>query len=278
MSVTDPADQVQPDQGQGEGQQQTDPPYAEYLNRIPEEARGVAEEAFKGWDADVTRRFQEASEYRKQWEPYEGVKQYDPEAVQNALAFYQAAANNPQAIKDWYEQQYAPAHNLQTQPEPAQPSQPAQQDQFGQEQYGMFDQGQQLQQLLEQQLSPLQQQLEQLSSWRQQQEEATQLARGQQVIDQQIAELKDKHGAEFNQEWVEVRANHYVDTDPENAIPRAWADYQALVNQIQKQAFQSKADAPAPAESGGVPDVNPPKIRTLKEAEQYALAQLRGQT
>ena len=43
-----------------EGQGQS--PYHDYLERIPEDARGVAEEAFRAWDANTTRQFQEAAQ------------------------------------------------------------------------------------------------------------------------------------------------------------------------------------------------------------------------
>src|ERR1035437_4782758 len=69
---------VQPPEGQGD--QSNSSPYAEYLDRLPEEVRGDVEPVFRDWDAQTTRKFQDAAKYRKQWEPLEqtGVSQRDP--------------------------------------------------------------------------------------------------------------------------------------------------------------------------------------------------------
>jgi hypothetical protein len=45
------------------------PRTGEYLDRLPEEMRGDVEPIFKEWDANVTKRFQEAAEFRKTMEP-----------------------------------------------------------------------------------------------------------------------------------------------------------------------------------------------------------------
>jgi len=274
LSFTDPtADPVQPDPGQGEPGT-SDAPYAEYLNRIPEDARGQVEPIFKEWDANTTRRFQEHSEYRKTWEPYEqaGVQQHNPESVQWALQFLQAAETNPQAIQQWFDA-YAQERGL----TPAQAAEQVAQDPgtFG-DPYG--DQSQQLSELLKQQLSPLQQQLEQMTQWREQQETAVREQEAQRFIHGQMDELRSKHPSEFTKEaegYVEAFLSKYIESDPRNAVPRAWADYQTLVNEISKQVLQPKADAPAAPESGGAPDVTPKPIKTLKEAEAVALARLR---
>lgn len=272
MSFTDPnADPVQPEGQGGEGQG-GNPAYADYLNRIPEEARGAAEEAFKAWDANTTQKFQEASEFRKSWEPYEqaGVNQYDPEAVQWALQFMQASQQNPQSIQSWYEA-YAKEHGL-TQAEAQQ-----QQPEPTLDEYGSYD-AQGLKSLLEQQLNPIQQEIQAMAQYREQQEQQARDMEAKSFIDNQMSELKSKHPDDFKdnsdygpEKMIDRFAARYIETDPMNAVPRAFADYQAFRNEIQKTSWQSAADRPAPAESGGMPNGAPEKM-TWKQAGEQARA------
>lgn len=263
MSFNDP--EVQPEDGQG--QESQDAPYSEYLNRIPEELRGDVEPIFREWDANVTRMRQDDVAQRQSWQPYEqiGVNKFSPEDVQWALQFRQAV-EDPQAIKEWYES-YARDQGLIQQ-------QPQEQESFS---YDEYDPNAQMQKLLQEQLGPISQQLEQLSSWRQQQESARAEAEAEQYIDQQIADLRSKHGDEVKRELLDGFVAKYIESDPQNAVPRAWADYEALRNQIQKETLQSKVDAPAPAESGGVPNSVPDTDNSLKTANQRALEILRSE-
>jgi hypothetical protein len=266
MSALD--ETVQPDEGQGEPVT-SDAPYAEYLNRIPEELRAQVEPIFKEWDGNTTRKFQEASEYRKQWEPYEqvGVGRTTPEAVDWALQFYRAL-ENPQAIQQWYDA-YAQENGLTQQQAAEQQQQAPPADQtFADYQDPSITQA--LERSLQQHMSPIQQQLEKLSNWQQQQELQGREQAAMRVIEGQLSELQTKHGDEFNREWVDKFVANYIESDPHNAVHRAWDDYQNMVNQISKSALQSKVDAPAPAESGGVPNVAPEEIKTMAQAAEQA--------
>jgi hypothetical protein len=262
-----PVDGAQPDEGQGTPA--TDAPYAEYLNRIPEQVRGDVEPVFKDWDANVTRKFQEHSEYRKGWEPYEqiGVNQFSPDEVSWALQFRQAL-ENPQAIQQWYEA-YAQQNGLTVEQAQAETAQ------FLDGSYQDPDTANLIQKQLEQALGPIQQQLEQITGWREQQELAAREQQAMRMIEGQINELKARHGDEFNEKAVEQLVAQYIDTDPQNAVSRAWADYQALVNQISAGVLKSKAQAPSTPETGGAADGAPEPIRSLADANRIALEQIR---
>lgn len=273
MSALD--ETVQPDDtGQGDAVI-SDAPYAEYLNRIPEELREQVEPVFKEWDGNTTRKFQEASEYRKQWEPYEkvGVSRTSPEAVDWALQFYRAL-ENPQAIQQWYDA-YAQENGLTPQQAAEQQSQqqPPGEQLFADYQDPSITQA--LERQLQQHLSPIQQQLEKFSSWQQQQETQAREQAAMNVIEGQLGDLEKKHGDQFNREWVDKFVANYIESDPHNAVHRAWDDYQNMVNQISKSALQSKVDAPAPAESGGIPNVAPEEIKTMAQAAEQARAIIR---
>ena len=270
METDETTEPVQSEEVEDQGGDGHDAPYREYLDRIPEEARDEAEEAFKAWDADTTRKFQEASEYRKNWEPYEqsGINQFPVEDVQWMVQFRQAL-DDPQAVKQWYES-YAQQAGLATD-EPAKPQ--AEQgvpfDEF------MGADPQQLQNLLKQELTPLQQQVEQFAEWRQQQEYAQRVSMAEAQIESQLEEIKAQHPDQFNREAIENFAGKYVNTDPEHAVQRGFADWQKVVAQIERDALQGKADAPAPAEAGGVAAATPEAPSTLEEANKQALERIR---
>jgi hypothetical protein len=266
--MTEPDDTVQPDAGQGEPV--ADAPYAEYLNRIPEELRGQVEPIFKEWDGNTTRKFQEASEYRKGWEPYEqvGVNRHDPAAVEWALQFY-SALENPKAIKDWYGD-YQQQH-------PELQEQQAVQQQQSPDAFEFQDPSvQAYEEKMKALLAPMQQELDANRQWRETQAQQTREQDALRYIEGQIGELKEKHGAEFNEQAVEQLIPQYIETDPRNAVQRAWADYQSLVNQIQKDVLQSKVKQPAAAESGGLPDVAPEEVKTMSRAGEITREILRN--
>ena len=273
MSYTDPsADVVQPE-GQGDEGEVGSPPYADYLTRIPEEARGAAEEAFKDWDARTTQRFQEAADLRKTWEPYQeaGVNRYDPQAVQWALNFMEASQANPGAVKEWYEQ-YATENGLQSAEPPPDPTAEYQPyDEYGNQQG--------FEQALQSALGPIQSQLEGLTQFQQQAEQQAAEAEAMQYVDGQLSELRDRHPDAFKdtgpygaEQMVTRLLPHYIDTDPLNAVPRAFDDYRAIVGQIEKNALQPKVDAAPPALGGGAINGAVEESKTLGDASERAKA------
>lgn len=262
MSVTDPTpDPVQPDEGQGG--QGSEAPYAEFLNRVPEEVRPQVEPIFKEWDGQVTRRFQDASDYKKTWEPYEqlGISQVPPEEMQWHLSFRDALMNNPQAVVDWAKE-FAQENNISLE----QAVQEAQQQDPGLDEFGSFDQ-----QALQTHLAPLQQQMEQITAYIEQQRQQAALSNAQQQIEKQLDELKAAHPNEYVREEVELFLDRHRDKGLQ-AVPAAFADAQKWKAQHQKQFLASKADVPPGAEHGGGADGSVEPAKTLQEAKEQAMA------
>ena len=255
-------DGVQPDEGQGA--QTQDSPWAQYLDRFPEEARDVASEVFKEWDGNVTKRFQDASQFRQQMEPFAPLLTgRQAEEIEWGLQFRDAALNNPQAVKEWFEG-YAQEHGL-TQ---------AEQDQLEQDVLTDPD----LTQALQTQLGPLQQQVEAIQARFEAQDHAQRLQEAQTMISTQLDAEEKRLGVAFNREAIECLAGKYIEADPQNAISRAAQDWEKIHNEIQAGALQKKVDTSRPAaESGGVPDGSPEEIKTLAQAREIALQQLRGE-
>lgn len=250
---------VQPDEGQGG--ESGGSPFQEYLDRIPEEARDTAEEAFKAFDANTTRKFQEAAEYRKNWEPFEqlGVNQRSPEEVQWGLQF-RDALDNPAAIKQWYED-YAKENNL------------TEQEQV----YVDPDVETLVQQRLQEQLGPVSQQLADVLQWRETETQRQAEAQAQGFIESELSKLETEDG--FDREKVDMFIPRHMD-DPENAVRLAWQDYKTLRGQIEKDQLQAKLNQPLAAESGGsangTPDAPANAGEAMKLASARALEQLRA--
>lgn len=260
MSITDPqADDVQPVEGQGDAGT-SDAPYAEYLNRIPEQLRGDVEPVFRDWDANVTKRFQDNSDFRKQWEPLQdtGISQMSPEEVAWLVQF-RGALDDPNVMQQWWDG-YAQENGLTPAQQAAQ--EPQQFDDFG----GGFQDPQQLQSLIDQATGPLKQQLEQMQGHIEQQQQQHEQAQTLANLEGQVAQIEQKLGAPLSEKQKVVLARFASQySDVNNAILRGWDDMQAYTNDVQKGAFQSKVDAPDPAERGGVPDVSPDKFKGLDD-------------
>ena len=226
MSFTDPsAEPAQPQEGQGE-EASGSSPWESYLNRIPEDARDVAAEAFREMEANATKKFQDHAEYRKQWEPLHetGVNQLSADEVSWLVQFRQAL-DDPQTMQQWWEG-YARENGLT----------PAEAEAEALDEFGIVDPQQQLEKLLEDRLSPLSKQLEQFSSRFEQQDQQAAMAEAGRFIEGQIGQLKEKHG-EFDKETEELintLAGRYIESDPMNAIPRAWDDLQRWRNDVEK--------------------------------------------
>ena len=87
-------------QGQpNNGGTESAPPYADYLNKVPEAMRGVVEPAFKEWDANVTRMRQSELDRLNQYQPYERfVKEYEPEALEMAVNLATILEQQPELV------------------------------------------------------------------------------------------------------------------------------------------------------------------------------------
>lgn len=258
MSITDPeAQPAQPDEGQG-GEASGGSPWESYLTRFPEEQREEASSAFREMEVNANKRFEELAAHRKQWEPFEqtGINELSPEEV-SWLVQFRGALDDPNVMQQWWDG-YAQENGL----TPAQ--QAAQEPQL--DEFGSFGDPQQLQQLIDQATGPLKQKLEQMQGQFEQQQQQHEQAQTLANLEGQVAQIEQKLGAPLSEKQKVVLARFASQySDVNNAILRGWDDMQAYTNDVQKGAFQSKVDAPEPAERGGVPDVSPEKLTGLDD-------------
>lgn len=236
-----------------------DAPYAEYLSRIPEEVRGDVEPVFKDWDANTTRKFQEHSEYRKQWEPYEqaGLNEYDPAALQAHLQML----NDPTAYQAWVTEQAAQFQQT-TAPDggqgPVDPDDPVAIRQ------ALTQQIEQLSAQQQQMVGPLYEFMAGIEQEKVQQQ--------QQAHEEGVFKELDPKGDLTTEDKTLVKAfasNH----DGQDALRSGFRDYQQYRANIEKQVFASKQDVPAGAEAGGSPSVSPPERPEGMSAFEFATQQ-----
>lgn len=250
---------VQPETDGGQGEGQGNAPYAEYLDRLPEEIRGEVEPVFKEWDSNTTKKFQEAADFRKQWEPFQdlGLSDVPREEVSNLLALRELAAENPEGFDSWL-RETAQERGLFDQTQEQDPSAIDESDPF------------------QDQLNPIMSELEQLKDWKESQEYETRVSEAMKVVESQVEEASQKH-PDVPKDLAEQFLASYAETDPQNAVTLAYEAASKWMAQIQQNMVSDKLGQPEGAVSGSQADSTPQEIRTFAEASQQALARLKNQ-
>jgi hypothetical protein len=220
------------------------------LSAVPEDTRGIVTDLLKQMEGNVTRKFQEAAEFRKQWEPFQelGVHEVDPDDLRELLAF-RDIANDPDQFKSWYEAVGkemglgSPAEV----PPAEQPTLNGLEETLGK--------------LLDQRLGPIE------NAYKAQ-EEQSRLQAAETFVQTKLGELETEHG-EFDKDAVCQLALAY---DGQDAIDRGFADYQRLVGQVEKSVFEKKLNQPDAPNSGGRPATQVAPITDFAEAKKAAMA------
>jgi hypothetical protein len=253
---------VQPDESaevvdSGGSEGQGDTPYGEYLERVPEAVRGEVEPIFKEWDANVTKRFQEASEFRKQYEGLAelGVGDVPRDELENLIALRELAANNPEGFDAWLRDTATQRGLLPGELDESQV------DEFGDP--------------VDEKIAPLQQEIEAMKSQFEQQQEAARIAEATKQVEAQIAEQEKAH-PDVPRDLAEQFFAAMAETDPNTAVERSFAEAEKWMNQIQKQTLAQKVEQPRASESGSQADGSPEPVRNFKDAAAQALQQLQN--
>lgn len=256
-------DDAQPAEGQGGEGGDDSGLYSEYLQAVPEDQRSLVEPALKGFAQNANKKFQEHADYRKQWEPFEGlgVNKMDPEYLGELMQFAETHLSSEEALQAFIAEQ-------------------AQQLGLGAEEYDETDQED----------DPVQAELEELRQWRSQVEEREQTReqaqREQQAngfIDSELERLKTEVGELPNEkasDWVFSRAAALAD-DPETqgqAIETAYREYFDHIAQVEKGLLSRKGSQPAAPEQGGRPGTGTEPVTDFKQARAMAAERLRQST
>jgi hypothetical protein len=265
------------------GGQSNDPPYAQYLNNIPEAFRGQIEPVFKQWDADVTKRFQgvqsEVAPYR------ELIQQYDPQSLQQAVQLAELMQADPgqvyQALGATYPELAGGQNTGGQQNQGVQGQQFQQQTpSFDAEEYGLppqlmqqfVQQQQQIQQFQEAQQQQAQL-LELISTGMIQEHQQREEAQQMQQFEQLLGNLKQQYG-DYDQDYVLAKIAGGM--DPAAAVQ----DYRGKFSQaVSQQAAQQHPQILT--SGGGLPStqIDPNKLNSqdTKNLVQQLIAQANAQ-
>lgn len=249
-----PSEPVQPPTQEGQGAAASDNGLYPDLSAVPESIQAQVLPLLKEFEGNVTRKFQEAADFRKQWEPYQqlGLQDIQMDDLKELLEFRQIASD-PEAFRDWYKavgqelafDEQAP----QQEPTPGDGLTPDSLKEL-------------LNEALDQRLGPIEQAY-------QQQEQSRALQEAESFVTSKLDELQTQHG-EFDRDAVCQLALAY---DQEaDAIERGFADYQRLIGAAEKNYAEGKLAAPDTPEQGGRPNGTPPEVRTFADAKKAAMA------
>lgn len=225
-----------------------------FLQAVDENDREIVAKYIDRWDANVTRRMQEAA---RQWEPYRNLG--DVETLSKAQQLYDYFQRNPQEVYQKLHQAFGP----QQQNQPLQPGLPY--NGQGQVNYpedlapyfGQFDQRfQQFDQKFNQFQGTTTQILEALANYVTQQHQTSQQAQEDAALQQEIDLLHREFG-DFDEEYVLTKI--YTGQDPAAAV-------QAYRNSIQQQINQNRTPAPGPVLNGG--GGAPPQGKSVTDLSQ----------
>lgn len=234
----------------GQGAPEVDGLYPD-LSSLPEDLREAVMPHLKAMEGNITRKLQEAADYRKTWEPYKemGIPDLDPEELQELLQFRELA-QDPDQFRAWHQEigkQLTPQEEAQ---------QAAENGQLTADSVKTM-----LEQALEQRLGPIQKSYEEQEQQRLYQEAESQ-------VNSKLDALQEQHG-EFDRDAVCQLALAYDGEGPD-AVAKGFADYQRLIGSAEKGVFQSKLDQPATPETGGRPATQVQKITSFGEASTAA--------
>lgn len=240
------------------------------LSAAPEELRPHLEAELKKIEGNATKRFQEHADYRKRWEPYEGIEGFadlPPEDVQRLVAFHKLASD-PEQFEQWL-RQVAPEFGVKladVEPE-LEP--------------GGGDPNAALQQMLDAFEQKLEQRFAPIESFVSTQD----MTAREQAVSAEIDTAIDAVRGET--EWDEDTRNavlqlaHAYETMPvEESIQKAFEDYQRIRGNGQSELVDGRLSQPAPGLRNGRPDTAPEEFDGIGDPKlkQAALTRMRGAT
>lgn len=230
------------------------------LESAPEELRPYLQSELKKIEGGITKKFQEASEYRKQMEPFaalsevEGLTDIPAEDLSELVAFRQLI-QDPEQFESWWSAVGEEMGFLN--------------DGDGDDSESVDGAGGDEPPAWAQELM---QRLDSLEGTTQQSEMQQREAAALQHIDSELKSLAQKHG-EFDEDAVCQLAMAY---DDEDAIQKGFADYQRLTGKAQSELVESKSAPGSAPVTGGGADTSPEPVGGFADAKRLARERMTG--
>lgn len=227
------------------------------LSTFSDEIRPQVESLLKEIEGNTTRKFQQASEYKKQWEPYEelGLNEYQPEQIQQLLEFAKIAGDQD-AFAEWWKNA-GEELGLSAGDDPEDDADLGELSQ--QEINAMIERS------VAEKLAPIQEK-------ETAREQEARISEAEAEIRDQLDKIKADH-PNVDEDMILRLAYTYEDDD--DPISKGFEDYQKLLGQGESGLFEQKVNQPKPSESGGAPASTPPIIDSYDKAEEFGRERMR---
>ncbi|MBS1863014.1 MAG: hypothetical protein JSS68_15035 [Actinobacteria bacterium] len=233
------------------------------LESVEPELRAALEPHLKAYDAEVTKKFQEAADYRKSWAPYEqlGINQIDPQVLEQLIAFSNMA-QDPAQFQNWWKQvgdesnffdAYGPEEELD----------------LGFNELTQEQINAQITEAVNQAINPIQERFEAQDREKLFTEAETELQQELEKIRMDNPGLPE--GAEEDIIGLAYRYSDSPDTERE-ALQKGFEDYMRLVGQGEKNLFAQKGSQPASAERSGTAATAPTPVTSFDDPRLKAQA------
>lgn len=242
--------------------------YEPYLSDVPAEMHPLVLEPLRRQNADFTRKFQEAAQFRQRWEPYSklGVHDVDPQELEGLLSLRQELSTDDGA-KAWLARIAQEAPQLFGE-EAWQTLGTANGWLSDEEQEGGFEDEDGPPQWFEE---FRQQQEQRWSQFQGQQEMNQQLAQQEQAVTQRLEQVEQKYAAQFPQGIPDDIHDAAIDMaiglvqtgqvqDQAEAIEPAFERIMKLRGMREGDEVEEKLAANGQTLNGGRPDTAPPKL------------------
>jgi hypothetical protein len=252
------------DEGTGEGGNGDAPATPGFydLSEVPPHLKSYVEAELKKIEGNVTPKFQEHAEFRKQWEPFAetGVADLSPDEVRELVEF-RRMIQNEDAFREWHGQigeQFGWSATAEPDGEPGEDDD----DSF---EFGTPDDDPPAW------AKGLMEKVSELDKVIGQSQQERQVSETRDAIARQLAELHEKHG-EFDDEMVAKLALSY---DTPDAIQKGFQDYTKLTAQIEQGLVERKLNQPETPELGGATPQNGDAPTTFDQAARAAVNRLK---
>lgn len=236
------------------------------LSAAPEELRPFLEQELKKVDGEVTKKFQEHADFRKQWEPLEQIEGLSdvPAEELAELVQFREIASDPEQFEQWWESVGDKFGFFEGEgPEGGEELGGDGGEEMPAWAQGLLDKVESL----EGQLAPVN---EHLSA----QERKDAVAAAEREIADEFAKLEQEHELDDDAKQAIGQLALSYGGEPDS-IAKGFADWQKITGQAQGELADDKLGQPRPAVTGGQPGTEPEKFEGLNDPKLKAAAKQR---
>lgn len=235
------------------------------LDSVAPELRDQFVPHLKAIEGNVTKKFQEAAEYKKQWQPYEelGLSDIKPEELQGLLEFAKNA-NDPEWFANWWKTA-GTEQGLFEQAAPETDDLGLEDDLSPEKVQELIEKG------VAERLSPIEKTLQEQEQARRVEQANEEITAAFSKIEADNASLFEGKSAEEKeqvQEAINRLAYSYSDDSSlsvEEMLTKGLEDYKSFIGQGEKGLFEKKAEQPQAPEGPGAASTSPDKIASFDD-------------